>query len=55
MHSKLALQQKEAVFRAVRLLTPQQRLDAFLTHCRLVTELYQAGAVQRGSNRRQEK
>lgn len=53
MNSKLALQQKEAVFRAVRQLTPEQRLNAFLTHCRLVTCLYRAGAVQRTTNRRQ--
>ena len=54
MHSKLGLQQKEAVFRAVRQLTPEQRLNAFLAHCRLVTELYLAGAVRRGKTRRHE-
>jgi len=53
MDSKLARQQKEAVFRAVRQLTSEQRLNAFLTHCRLVTGLYQAGAVRRGTTRRQ--
>ena len=53
MDSKLALHQKEAVFRAVRQLSPEQRLNAFLTHCRLVTGLYQAGAVRRGTTRRQ--
>ena len=53
MDSKLARQQKEAVFRAVRQLTPEQRLNAFLTHCRLVTGLYQAGTVRRGATRRQ--
>ena len=37
MDSKLALQQKESLFRAVRQLTPEQRLNAFLTYCRLVT------------------
>lgn len=53
MDSKLALQQKQALFQAVQRLTPQQRLNAFLVHCRLVTGLHQAGAVRRGSNRRQ--
>ena len=51
MDSKLARQQKDAVFRAVQRLTPEQRLNAYLTHCRLVMGLYQAGAVRRGSTR----
>ncbi|MBL8200444.1 MAG: hypothetical protein JNK40_05670 [Chromatiales bacterium] len=53
MDSKLALQQKQAQFRALQRLTPQQRLDAFLVHCRLVTSLRQAGAARRGATRRQ--
>jgi hypothetical protein len=53
MDSKLARQQKDAVFRAVQRLTPEQRLNAYLTHCRLVMGLYQAGAARRGSARPQ--
>jgi hypothetical protein len=53
MESKLALQQKEELFRAARRLTPEQRLNAYLVHCRLVTGLYQAGVVRRGTARRQ--
>jgi hypothetical protein len=53
MDSKLARQQKDAVFQAVQRLTPEQRLNAYLTHCRLVMGLYRAGAVRRGITRRQ--
>ncbi|MDH5254634.1 MAG: hypothetical protein OEW72_01850, partial [Gammaproteobacteria bacterium] len=53
MDSKLALQQKQAQFRALQRLTPQQRLNAFLVHCRLVTSLHHAGAVRRGDTRRE--
>jgi hypothetical protein len=52
MDSKLALQQKEALLRTVQQLTPEQRLNAFLAHCRLVTGLYHAGAARRSSTRR---
>lgn len=53
MESKLARQQKEAVARVVHQLTPEQRLNAFLVHCRLVTGLYMAGAAHRSSARQQ--
>jgi hypothetical protein len=38
---------------ATQRLTPEQRLDAFLTHSRLMMELYQAG--QRARESRQAK
>lgn len=52
MESKLAQQQKAALIRAMQRMTPEQRLDAFLTHCRLMMSLYQAGAEQRRSLQR---
>jgi len=42
MQSKLAMQQRLALLAAVRRLTPEQRLDAFLAHSRLMAELYRA-------------
>lgn len=53
MESKLARQQKSALFEAVQRLTPEQRLEAFLAHCRLLTALYQAGLAQRSTTPRQ--
>jgi hypothetical protein len=43
MQSKLAAQSKESQLAANRLLTPSQRLDAYLVHCRLMSDLYDAG------------
>jgi hypothetical protein len=43
MRSNLAIQQRLALVAAVRRLTPEQRLDAFLAHSRLMAELYRSG------------
>jgi hypothetical protein len=43
MESKPAKQADLALVAATRRLTPEQRLNAFLTHCRLMMELYVAG------------
>jgi len=43
MESKLAQQAREDLIAATRSLTPEQRLEAYLRHCRLVTKLYRAG------------
>jgi hypothetical protein len=47
MESKLARDHKRALLESTRGLTPQQRLEAFLAHCRLINRLYRAGAEQR--------
>jgi hypothetical protein len=47
MESRLAKEQKLALLRATQRLTPQQRLEAFLVHCRLMMDLYQAGTKRR--------
>lgn len=43
MESKLALQAKLAVLAATQRLSPEQRLNAFLVHCQLMTQLRLAG------------
>jgi hypothetical protein len=43
MKSKLAEAAERALVDATQRLSPEQRVNAFLVHCRLVTELYQAG------------
>jgi len=43
MESKLAKQAEQSLREAARRLTPEARLDAFLTHCRLMMDLYHAG------------
>jgi hypothetical protein len=43
MQSKLAKEAERALVEATQRLTPEERLNAFLTHCRLVMELYEAG------------
>lgn len=47
MESKLARQLEEDLIAAVRRLTPEERLRAFLAHCRLVSELQEAGRRHR--------
>jgi hypothetical protein len=47
MESKLATAGKRALVIQVRRLTPEQRLEAFLVHSRLMTELYRAGQRHR--------
>lgn len=39
----------QGLLAATQRLTPEQRLDAFLTHSRLMMELYQAGQQARES------
>jgi hypothetical protein len=43
MESKLASQAKQALIAATQRLTPEQRLNAFLEHSRLMMALHQAG------------
>jgi len=43
MESKLAKEAEKALVEATQKLCPEERLNAFLEHCRLVTQLYEAG------------
>jgi hypothetical protein len=43
MESKLAKEAEQALIEATQRLRPEERLNAFLEHCRLVTQLYEAG------------
>ena len=43
MESKVAQEAERALVEATQRLRPEERLNAFLTHCRLVMELYEAG------------
>jgi hypothetical protein len=47
MKSEVALEAERELIRATQRLTPEQRIDAFLAHCRLVMELHQAGKDRR--------
>ena len=47
MESKLAKDAERALIEATQRLSPEERLNAFLAHCRLVTELYEAGQAAR--------
>ena len=47
MESKLARQLQDDLIAAIGRLSPEARLKAFLAHCRLVTELYEAGRRHR--------
>jgi hypothetical protein len=47
MESKIAQQAREDLIAGTRSLTPEQRLQAFLRHCRLVMQLYRAGQRMR--------
>lgn len=47
MESKLARQLRDELLAAMERLTPEERLRAFLAHCRLVSELYEAGRRHR--------
>jgi hypothetical protein len=50
MESRLARQAEAALLDTMRRMTPEQRLDAFLEHCQLVMELYDAGRQQRAKH-----
>ena len=43
MKSKLAEKAERALIDATQKLSPEERLNAFLEHCRLITELSEAG------------
>lgn len=53
MESKLAQEIDFALVVATRRLTPEQRLDAYLEHCELMMELFQAGQQARQISRNQ--
>jgi hypothetical protein len=50
MDSKLAKAAEQAMIEAMQRLTPEERLNAFLTHCRLMMELQLAGQKLRTRN-----
>jgi len=43
MESKIAKAAERGLVEATQRLSPEERLNAFLEHCRLVMELYEAG------------
>ncbi len=43
MDSKVAKDAERALVEATQRLSPEERVSAFLTHCRLVMELFGAG------------
>ncbi len=43
MESNLSKHLEADLIAAMRLLSPEQKLNAFLTHCQLMMELYQVG------------
>lgn len=43
MESKLAKDGERALVESTQQLSPEERINAFLVHSRLVTELYEAG------------
>lgn len=49
MESKIATIAERGLVEATQRLSPEERLNAFLVHCRLVTELYEAGEKMRAS------
>jgi hypothetical protein len=51
MESKLARQVEQALIDDVKGMTHEQRLEAFITHSRLMMELYLAGEEHRESLR----
>jgi hypothetical protein len=49
MQSKLAMAAKDALIARAARLSPEERLNAFLAHSRLLVELHVAGAYLRES------
>jgi hypothetical protein len=47
MRSKVANEAERALIESTQRLTPEQRVEAYLEHCRLVMELYEAGRALR--------
>ena len=52
MESKLANEAERALIEATQRLSPEERLNSFLTHCRLIMELHEAGQNLQGSQSR---
>jgi hypothetical protein len=50
MESKLAMEAERALVEATQKLRPEERLNAFLAHCQLMTQLYEAGQGLRSSD-----
>lgn len=57
MESQIAKEAERSLIEATQRLSPEERLNAYLEHCRLMMELYEAGrglhsrpSPQRGSN-----
>jgi hypothetical protein len=48
MESKVAKDAERALVEATQRLSPEERVNAFLAHCRLVTELFEAGQKVQG-------
>lgn len=42
-NSKLAKEAERALIEATQRLSPEERLNSFLAHCRLIMELHEAG------------
>ena len=53
VESKVAKEARLALLADARRLTPEQRLNAFLTHCQLVMQLHVAGQKIRSVPKRQ--
>jgi hypothetical protein len=49
MESRIAAEAERALIEATQRLSPEERVNAFLTHCRLVAELRAAGEALRAS------
>lgn len=49
MESNIAKEAEQALVEATQRLNPEERLNAFLAHCRLIMELYEAGQEARRS------
>jgi hypothetical protein len=47
MDSNLAKEAERSLIEATQTLSPEERLNAFLEHCRLVTQLFEAGREMR--------
>jgi len=43
MESKLAKEAERELVEATQRMSPEQRINAYLVHCRLVMQLYEAG------------
>ncbi len=52
MKSTLAKEAEQALVEATQRLSPEERVNAFLEHCRLVMELYEAGQKLRSGSPR---